>query len=335
MSPRRPRQVDWLAGDPRFDWVALNASVHKLPRPARPPLEPVLRADAPYALGVIACSAAKLPTAALAQALYTGALFRLSLAVAMQLCQRIRILSAKHGALRLDAHVEPYDVSLASAEKHVIQRWSNLVCIDLEPWRGQRVLCLAPASYWRHVRGARDWERPLEGKGIGQQKAHLAALLATHTSPEHVDSRIQYAWVDVTPDLARTILRRATMFAALAARERLADARSTSLVGLHFWDTAVRYLSSDVLPSELAPVLEGFGDFATTSWVPAEDSDERTECDEMVLVDGAVHWSAFPTHDDVRVVTDLIPLDRIAACVADDTFRPTTAPVLPSNDAAS
>lgn len=172
----KPRQVDWLTGDTRFDWRALNNV--KLPAPpASEELEPPLNPGAPYALGVIACSATKLSTAAPAAQLYTGALFRLALAVAKQRCQRVRILSAKHGVLRLDAVMEPYDLALASYEKHQVGWWASLVERALDGWRGQRVLCLAPASYWRPVFGAGAWERPLVGLGIGQQKAALKTML--------------------------------------------------------------------------------------------------------------------------------------------------------------
>jgi len=172
----KPRQVDWLTGDARFDWLALN-SVKLPPLPASEELEPPLNPGA-YALGVIACSATKLTTAAPAERLYTGALFRLALSVAKQRCQRVRILSAKHGVLRLDTVVEPYDVGLASYEKHQVGWWAGLVQRALDGWRGQRVLCLASAPYWRPVFGAGAWERPLVGLGIGQQKAVLKAMLA-------------------------------------------------------------------------------------------------------------------------------------------------------------
>lgn len=183
MSLRRPRQVDWLAGDPRFDWEALNSAPLRLPAPEPPPLEPAINPSAPYELGVIACSASKRSVATAASDLYTGALFRLALAVARRHCRRVRILSAKHGAVRLETVLEPYDASLVSLPKHLVAIWGARVGRELEAWKGRPVLCLASAPYWRPVYGAGTWHRPLVGLGIGQQKARLAELLEATSVP--------------------------------------------------------------------------------------------------------------------------------------------------------
>lgn len=173
---RRPQQVDWLAGNKRFDWRALNDGVHLLEMPQPTPLETPLSESAPYALGLIACSAAKLAHAAPAERLYQGQLFRLALQVVTKLCQRVRILSAKHGVVRLDAVLEPYDMALPAQERSWRERWGSSVAKALSPWTAKRVLCLAPASYWREVPGCGRWDRPLRGLGIGQQKAALKRL---------------------------------------------------------------------------------------------------------------------------------------------------------------
>ena len=148
----------------------------------------------PYALAIIACSASKLDKAAPARDLYTGALFKASLAVAEALSDRVVILSAKHGVLELDAVVEPYDVALASMDKSQRLIWGDMVARALLKVLGikdrtnikeceaasERVLCLAPGSYVKcigHLYGRGKWSMPLEGLGIGQQKKHLATML--------------------------------------------------------------------------------------------------------------------------------------------------------------
>jgi hypothetical protein len=178
MTRHRTRQLDWLAGDARFDWKALNSFAPRTFERATEALEDPINPDAPYELGLIACSASKLSSPAPAADLYTGALFRLSLAVARRICQRIRILSAKHEVVRLNTVLEPYDVSLASLQKHQRAIWGAAVDRALERWTGRSILCLAPAGYWRPVSGAEKWHRPLMGLGIGEQKARLAKMLA-------------------------------------------------------------------------------------------------------------------------------------------------------------
>ncbi len=180
LTQRKPRQLDWLQGDPRFDWEALDASVGRLVPPPVPPLEPPLRPDAPFELGLVACSASKTPSPAPAEHLYTGHLFRLSLGLARRLCQRVRILSAFHHVVRLDQVLSPYDRSMSGWDRQQRARWANLVSMDLERWRGQRVLCLAPQVYWQGLRTWPGWEFPLKGKGIGLQKAWLLEQAATH-----------------------------------------------------------------------------------------------------------------------------------------------------------
>ena len=65
-------------------------------------------------LVVIPCGASKLPTAAPAAELYTGSMFQDALRTArtMTTDDNIRILSAKHGLVRLDHVLEPYEMKM-------------------------------------------------------------------------------------------------------------------------------------------------------------------------------------------------------------------------------
>lgn len=67
---------------------------------------------------VIACGASKRTQPAPAADLYTGSLFRSSLAWARSVApdDRIRILSAKHGLVRLNQVLMPYDIRLGQAD---------------------------------------------------------------------------------------------------------------------------------------------------------------------------------------------------------------------------
>lgn len=63
---------------------------------------------------IIPCGQAKRPTRSRARYLYTGSLFRANLAWALSVApeQRIFVLSAKHGFLKLDDWVDPYDLKM-------------------------------------------------------------------------------------------------------------------------------------------------------------------------------------------------------------------------------
>jgi hypothetical protein len=82
-------------------------------------------------IALIACSATKRDTARAARYLYTGDLFRKSLAYAVTHCDGFAILSAKHGLLQPDTVVEPYDARL-SRRKAVRLAWARGVVAQLK-----------------------------------------------------------------------------------------------------------------------------------------------------------------------------------------------------------
>jgi len=66
---------------------------------------------------IIPCGSDKLDTAAPAEALYCGSMFRMALAAARDIDDEVRvlILSAKHGLIELDTIIEPYNVKMGDA----------------------------------------------------------------------------------------------------------------------------------------------------------------------------------------------------------------------------
>jgi hypothetical protein len=133
----------------------------------------------PYQLGIIACSASKADRPLPARELYTGELFKRSLAVAESRCGRVVVLSARHGVLDLDAVIAPYDFRLPT-KKEPLARWAASVNASLPA--ATKVLCLAPRSYWGGLEGLRAnlaevWDTPLKGLGIGEQKRALKLML--------------------------------------------------------------------------------------------------------------------------------------------------------------
>lgn len=141
----------------------------------------------PYRWGLVACSKSKLAQPAKARDLYTGQLFRASLAAAERLCERVVILSALHGAVELEQVLEPYDERIPTTVRGR-SLWSSrvhgqLLILGMRYRRDGTVLCLAPSSYWSCLHND-GWDKPLEGLGIGQQKAKLKQLAAGPEAPD-------------------------------------------------------------------------------------------------------------------------------------------------------
>jgi hypothetical protein len=132
-------------------------------------------------LVIIPCGASKLPTAAPAAELYTGSMFQDALRTArtMTTDDNIRIFSAKHGLVRLDHVLEPYEMKMAHKESVTGYRLvMQLIGLGFEG----TIHALLPLSYLGRLRGAAaalnlDVVNHYEGcAGIGYQKARLKQL---------------------------------------------------------------------------------------------------------------------------------------------------------------
>lgn len=129
-------------------------------------------------LVVIGCGAGKLDHPAPAAELYTGTYFRECLATARAIAdpESIRILSAKHGLVRLDDVLEPYDVTLGDPFDRIPTRAVTAQAID-QGLAGRRVLALCSARYADVLRAAGfKVDAPLANLGIGRQRRKLAEM---------------------------------------------------------------------------------------------------------------------------------------------------------------
>jgi hypothetical protein len=112
---------------------------------------------------VIPCSARKAAAAAPARDLYTGAMFRHSLAAAEALARwdraqgheaRILVLSALHGLVTLDQVIAPYDRKMGDAgavtpARLAGQAWQLGLRADGDGWAASpAVYSLCPAAYY-------------------------------------------------------------------------------------------------------------------------------------------------------------------------------------------
>jgi hypothetical protein len=135
-------------------------------------------------IGLVGCGKSKQAHAAPARDLYTGALFRKSLAYAEARCSVVYVLSAKHGLLALDQVVEPYEFSLAELDAAGRERWAVGIW-DAIIARGHvdisALLVLAGDLYFGPLFDAAvaqgllvELLDPLRGKQIGERLQFLA-----------------------------------------------------------------------------------------------------------------------------------------------------------------
>lgn len=84
-------------------------------------------------IGFVACSKTKGDRPMAAAALYQSALFRKSLLAALDACDRVYILSAKHGVISCGEIIEPYDVTLKTMPRKDREAWGVRVQPQLAP----------------------------------------------------------------------------------------------------------------------------------------------------------------------------------------------------------
>ncbi len=129
---------------------------------------------------LISCGKTKLKHRAPAGDLYTGSLFRKSLAYARRRNpDAIFILSALHGLLELSQEIDPYEKTLHSMTSHEVSKWAEQVLAQLRlkaDLRSDLFVLLAGkkyrsqlVSYFHHS------EVPLEGLRFGQQLKFLGS----------------------------------------------------------------------------------------------------------------------------------------------------------------
>ncbi|TKW64646.1 MAG: hypothetical protein DI616_18025 [Paracoccus denitrificans] len=131
---------------------------------------------------LVACVGQKLPRPARAAHLYQSDWFRKARAYVTMQGGRWFILSALHGLLPPSRVIDPYNVTLADMSAAERREWGERVSGQLAEQIGPRtpVVILAgrlyrdPLTAWAGSRAT----VPMEGMGIGQQKAWLARQIS-------------------------------------------------------------------------------------------------------------------------------------------------------------
>jgi hypothetical protein len=142
-------------------------------------------------VALVACSKQKLDRQARARDLYTSPLFQKSLSYAGRIATPgyVFILSAKHGLVRPDQELEPYDLTLSEFEDWELADWAHVIGIQLEDaldfdplqganqWHRHRVVLLASELYLPQLPEIAAVERPLGRMQIGERLSWLNAQI--------------------------------------------------------------------------------------------------------------------------------------------------------------
>lgn len=126
-------------------------------------------------LVLIACCGQKLDHKARAGEIYQSDLFLKAKAWAEKFGARYMILSAKHGVLSPDTLIEPYDERLVDKTTAEHDAWDALVRdqLGLDVVQTMPIVVLAGCLYRGWIEQGDCVTVPMEGLGIGQQKAWL------------------------------------------------------------------------------------------------------------------------------------------------------------------
>lgn len=128
---------------------------------------------------LISCVSKKLNHKSLAQNLYTSSLFKKNLQYAKSLNpDKIFILSAKYGLLKLNEEIEPYNKTLNEMSSSEIKEWSSSVLnqlkklVDIE---NDEFIFLAGNNYRKFlIPHIKHYNIPMLGLGIGKQLQWLS-----------------------------------------------------------------------------------------------------------------------------------------------------------------
>lgn len=128
-------------------------------------------------------------------------------------------------------------------------------------------------------------------------------LLRGNSSDENYNAEIDFVAVEVTPKLARLILKRATAFRAMKRKDDKA-------LETYFWDGSATYLRYDKVEEKHANRINYDGFVRLPKPVDPE-SGENVECNQMVVDEDCVTFTAIPKHTSIYITSDRIPLGLI------------------------
>ena len=128
---------------------------------------------------LISCVSKKLNYKSKAQDLYVSSLFKKNLQYAKSLNpDKIFILSAKYGLLRLNEEIEPYNKTLNKMRSKEIKEWANSVLNQLKKstdLENDEFIFLAGNNYRKFLLPyLKHYKIPMQGLSIGKQLQWLS-----------------------------------------------------------------------------------------------------------------------------------------------------------------
>jgi hypothetical protein len=132
-------------------------------------------------------------------------------------------------------------------------------------------------------------------------------LANTYSSDENFNGDCDYADIRIYPVIAQQILERRDAF--LAQRKR-----DSQLVESYFWDASAIFckrLDNMPIPGKKADLLAaGYPvRIAQSADLPCER--QNVECNQMVIGEDGVKWTAIPKHTSVVITTERIAYSEI------------------------
>jgi len=131
----------------------------------------------------------------------------------------------------------------------------------------------------------------------------MKILMRGNSTDENYDADISYVFVDLTPTLARQMLKRVAEF-------KRTKAKDTHALETYYWNHEAIYLSyGQVSEKEQEAVNTDLVVDATTKITFADGA--RVECNQMIVSDDCVYFTAIPKHSSIYIISEQIPLATI------------------------
>jgi len=144
---------------------------------------------------------------------------------------------------------------------------------------------------------------------LQRQKITMKLILETTSSDENYNGDCDYATVELTPNLAKLALRR------IKALKQIHE-QDDQIWEMYFWDdSSVFFEGHDELESftdaetgEACVFSRNVPFHAAAEFKVPADHIQRTECNQMIVREEEIAWTAIPKHSSVYVTTMPIPL---------------------------
>jgi len=128
-------------------------------------------------IALVSCASKKKDIKTNAEDLYISSLFKYNLQYAKKIADKVLILSAKYGLLRLDEEIEPYEKTLNKMPLEERKEWARKVISQLKEIsniKKDNFIFLAGKKYRKFILPyLMKYEIPMEGLGIGKQLKFL------------------------------------------------------------------------------------------------------------------------------------------------------------------